>query len=222
MRQLMAIKSLAVPAKLYVGVTEEIAKVAPTKGLSPVSFLTNIYPGHFCLKYRKWGIVTVKTNMLCPDMFGPFHLYVDKHSKSRNKDVEARQKKILDNILKYKDRWQQSLSSCGICTYAGNVPAYAIAKVTIFDSAQNSLIKSLVEMQVSPFEISPQDHKALYHKNLGITRWLAGEMVTPQTLYPEQGDFKKLCEIGEKILDRESLEVFYQNDGRYKSYKNVG
>lgn len=167
---------------LYVGTTEQIAKLAPHKGLTPPVFLTDIYPGFFCkqdCQNGRWGIISINVGKLYKEMFAPSPAYIDRLSKKQTKEAPSeRYQKILDRISDHKTKWQKSLTSSGVCLYLDNIPPSAIEKVMIYDTVGNSTnnhINKLLSELPSPYDLTPAEHKALYNKASCLLNWLNGK-----------------------------------------------
>lgn len=166
---------------LFVGTTEKIAKLAPLKGLEPPNYLTNLYPGVFCRDCgdMKWGIISVDTSVLFPDMMSPFK------SSARN-----------------KRKWKLSLDKYHVCIYHGRIPAAAIVKVMTYNPKSNDFITKTI------LEQNPEK-KDNYEKNLTILKWLNGEDMNLEDIYPDKINYKIISDIGEKIVNRTGLDVYY-------------
>lgn len=178
---------------LYIGTTEQIAKMAPVKGLEPPIFLTDAYPGFFCQQScknnEKWGIISVNQDELYPEMLAPFPNFIDKNNRNKNKPIEKRLQEILDKISIHKDKWQKSLTNCGVCLYIGEIFPNMIKKVMIYNNIHNTIDI------IDPISLSPAEHKAAYQKNLEIAKWLNGEDID-----------------SEKFSNRKGLDLFYTKD----------
>lgn len=178
---------------LYVGVSEQIAKMSPTKGLQPPVILTNVYAPFLCLKNLKdepagrWGIISVRLDKLSREMLTPCQAYMKKYKKD-NKG------------------WEKSLQLYGTCIYPVEIKPYAIERVMIYDPIgrdSNKIINDLVSKQ------NPnKDHKANYVKNLAITKWLNGEEINCDDLC-ENMTQKAKVEIEEMLYQRSALDVYY-------------
>ncbi len=201
---------------LYVGTTEQIAKLAPIRGLEPPIFLTDVYPGFFCKQIcqdERWGIISVNITQLHEEMFAPSPSYIDKFKKY--KDPNAAQEKInkiLSKIANYKGKWGQSLQSCGVCVYTSHIPPAAIQKVMIYNPAgrdSNVAINQLLEELPKPTAISPAQHKATYSKSLGVLRWFNGEPVKCEDIFNGQTNIKLINEIEDKLNNRFGLDLYY-------------
>ena len=184
---------------LYVGTNEQIAKLAPIKGLKAPVILTDVYSGFFCRKNNdlKWGIISIIVDKLCDGMFAPFHFKSDK-----------------------KINWQKSLKDHGACLYNRDIPQSAILKVTIYNPVGNEaniIINKLIEEQ------NPQEnHKLNYKRNLGITKWLNGEDVDYEEIYNGETSYKLINEMGEKLRNKSGLDVFYfKPEEKVRKSKNV-
>jgi len=197
---------------LYIGTNEQTAKLAPLKGLEPPIFLTDVYPGFFCKQScqneEKWGIISVSLNNLHTDMIAPSPKYVEKYIKTKHKSITD----ILTNIANYKSKWQKSLEGCGVCVYLGTIQPSAIRKVMIYSSNgkdTNTVVNQLVNEQPEPHSISPAEHKALYHKSLGISRWFNGEEIRCNDIFNGETNLKLLSELEDKLANRFGLDVYY-------------
>jgi hypothetical protein len=185
-------KELSVPQDsiLYVGVSEQVAKLAPIKGLEAPVVLTDIYPGYFCLqsldKDTKWGIVSVSVANLHKDMFAPFS-FDKKKSKS-------------------KETWQDTLANLGVCLYTANISKIAIEKVTIyqpFGREGNAIINKLIAEQ------DPREHKSNYEKDLCINRWLNGGEINCSDIFNGSTNYKLIAETEGKLTNRSGLDIYY-------------
>ncbi len=174
---------------LYVGTTEQEAKEAPIKGLKPPVVLSDVYPGYFAFSASKdanWGIVEVNMEALLPDNLAPF---------SGRK----------------KQKWRDSLKECGVCLYMLHIPVHAITKVTVYSPngrVGNSFITESVKKN-DPLEVTLAQHQATYALNLGLTRWLACELVTGTELMNGSAA-KQGSKIDDLLANRNGLELFYR------------
>ena len=194
---------------LFVGANEQIAKLAPTKGLEPPVFLTDIYPGFFCLQSHngsKCGIISVNQEVLIPDMFAPFHFYI----KSKDKD------EVLKNIKDYKTRWKKSLQECGVCIYTGPIQSFAIEKIVTYSPTANDYLTKFITEQPNPCEVSAKDHKYNYNSNLAIARWLNGEDIKAEDILDKKLNHKTFCELSDKLANRSGLDLYYQRSEKEK------
>jgi len=178
---------------LYVGTTEQAAKLAPLKGLEPPIFLTDVYPGFFCKQQcnngERWGIISVNFNQLNTEMIAPPPAY--KGSKRK---------------------WDQSLTNCGVCLYKARIPPQAIHKVMIYTPVgrdANIAINNLVNELPEPHLISPTQHKALYAKSLGILKWFNGESVKCEDIFNGKTNIKLISELDDKLNNRFGLDIYY-------------
>lgn len=189
--------------KLYVGTSEYIAKLAPVKGLNPMVFLTDVYSGFFCREEcktsNKWGIISVSLNKLSIDMLAPSPAYL----------------KTLKNPHKYK--WQKSLQETGVCVYTAPIPPFAIERVMIFqNNGSNETINQFIDELPNPYNISPNEHKSLYKKSLGVAKWLNGEQVECSDMMNGVNG-KILAEIEDKLHNRFGLDLYYiRNEERVR------
>jgi len=201
--------------ELYVGTTEQAAKLAPIKGLEPPVILTDSYPGFFCkqkcLPGERWGIISVSLKKLNEEMFAPSPAFIEKFTKKRRGKLEDRIQAILDKIHTYKTKWQKSLNGCGVCLYLANVPPAAIQKVMIYNPdgrEANSAINKIVGELPKPDTVTASQHKASYAKSLSVLKWFNGEEVSC-------GDFnghvnsKLAAELDDTLNNRYGLDVYY-------------
>jgi hypothetical protein len=203
---------------LYVGTTEDAAKLAPLKGLKAPVFLTDIYAGFFCRNAAatgRWGIVSVNIDTLYADMFAPSPAFIERLSKNRSQNPAAIEKKrleILANISKHKARWMKSLSSTGVCVYTLPIPPTSIEKVMIYTAdgrTTNRAINDLIKDLPNPYEQSPYDHKKGYDAAGAITRWLNGEAVKSREILNGGTSIKAFSDLDDKLADRLGLEMYY-------------
>jgi len=196
---------------LFVGTSEQIAKLAPTKGLDPQVFLTDVYPGFFCLQNCngcKWGIVSINQDSLLKDMFAPFHFYIKSKDKSKDE--------ILQNIHEYKTRWKKSLQDCGVCIYTAPIPPQAVEKVITYSPTANNYLTKFISDQANPCEVSPKTHKYDYKSNLTIAKWLNGEDIKVEDVLDNKINHKTFVELSEKIANRSGLDLYYQKSEKDK------
>jgi len=197
---------------LFVGTNEQIAKSAPNKGLPPFTVLTDVYTGFFCKQNsgidEKWGIISISLNELRNDMFAPYIGYLDKFMKNKDVPLVERHQKLLDNINKYKSKWNKSLEEAGVCLYLTKIPPAAIKKVMIYTPSGrdgNIIVNDLTANSPSPSSGSPAYHKANYKKYLGISRWLNGEDVKGEDIHGEKVNF----DFENQLANRYGLDVYY-------------
>lgn len=209
---------------LYIGTSEQVAKLAPNKGLEPPVFLTDVYPGFFCKQSckaedRRWGIISVNLDQLCIEMLAPSPMFVEKNTKNKKEPLEERLKKIRDNISVYKNKWQKSLNDCGVCLYLSHIPPKAIQKIMIYSAVgkdANTAINKLVDELPEPYSVSPSEHKAIYPKSLGILKWFNGDMIKCEDIFNGKTNINLISEIDNRF----GLDVFYIKPEE-KGRKNV-
>lgn len=216
---------------LYIGTTEQAAKLAPVKGIDPLAILTDTYPGFFCKQNcnqnERWGIISISYNQLNEEMFAPSPVFIDRYGKNRRGKAEDRIQEILNKIHNYKTKWQKSLNGCGVCLYLGRIPPQAIQKVMIYSPTgrdANTSINNLIAELPEPYSISPAEHKALYSKSLGILKWFNGEAVKCEDIFNGQTSIKLISEIDDKLNNRYGLDIYYmkpEEKGRKGVHKQL-
>ncbi len=213
---------------LYIGTTEDVAKLAPSKGLEPPVFLTDIYAGFFCKSVcppeaERWGIISVKLNTLYQDMIAPSPAFIQRINKLRTRNpaaLEKQRKEILENLANYKNKWKLSLAQSGVCVYLLKIPPTAIEKIMIYNingRDTNPVINDIIKDSASPYEQTAYSHKHSYHKGLAITRWFNGEAIRCHDIYNGQTTIKQYNEIDDKLNNRLGLDVYYiKTEEKYK------
>ncbi len=208
---------------LFIGTNEQKAKVAPLKGLEPPIFLTDVYPAFFCKQDctngERWGILSVCLTDLYADKLAPSPSYIKKYTKT-NKTAEQ----ILNEIERYKSKWEKSLSGCGVCVYNLPIPPKAIQRIMIYSCAgreTNATINRLINELPEPHSVSPATHKALYHKSLGLSRWFNGEEVRCEDIYNGETNIKLVNELDGSLTNRLGLDMYYLKSEEKKRGKKI-
>jgi hypothetical protein len=180
---------------LYIGTSEEIAKVAPVKGLEPPIFLTNTYAGYFANKSKstRWGLIEIDIEALFIDCFAPFNEKIPKK------------------------QWKKSLQDTGVCLYTGKIPTYAIQKVVIY-TPTNKFVNQRVD-KVNPCKGWSRKHKENYRQNSCLSRWLLGEHVTARQWHDSNVDYNSMAVIEGNLYDRTGLFLFYVKSEKDKQVK---
>lgn len=198
---------------LYVGTSEEKAKLAPVYGLNSPVILTDVYCGQFAKleSTNRWGIIKVNIEALFPVGMAPFHYWLErKYKKAGRKDsLEERLQHFIDNIDDYQYLWEKSLDECGVCLYMIDLPIAAIDRISIYDPVvrtKNKFISDSPNVS-NPYHIHIGNHKKNYRVNHCLTRWLMGEAVTGEDWSDNMTDSIK---ISEKLGNRQALDIFYQ------------
>lgn len=216
-----SIKGLPFP-KLYHGTSERIAKLASHSGIVPYDveeaadrvfsdtknglvYLTNTYPGQMAFAHsnlkERWGVIEVNVAALDLTRLFPSE---DALSVPRRKPLDPRRR-----ILKSKMKWTASVSTCGLCTYAGAIPASAISRIAIYSPYSNWLVtKSILHAKLGRGAY----HLANLKRNIAIVRWLMAEGVTSEEWLSDKyvsASIKEREEVMSALVERSGLDIFY-------------
>jgi hypothetical protein len=179
---------------LYIGTSEEIAKVAPVKGLEPPIFLTNTYAGHFAAQTKsvKWGLIEVDIESLFLDSFASFS------------------KKIPRN------QWKKSVQSTGVCLYLSKIPPCAVKRVTIYNPTNKFINRRVTKTNPN---VAVAVHKENVKQNICISKWLLGEYITAEQWHNDDVDYKSMVVIEGSLYDRSGLSLYYIRPEKEKPVK---
>ncbi len=207
-----------IPATLYHGTTERIAKQAPVFGLSAATgpiYLTDVYPGYFAFyastkEDDRWGILEIDLALLEQGLFVPSEWLLEQTVGRPAKSESARTKRLdsfRKNLDRYHRKWKESLRSIGSCAYLGPVPKKAIRRVTIYDPHSNPMITTAV---IST-RLTLAEHKQNYARHRAVTRWLLGEDVTPQEWAGVKQELTTADKekLAESLQSKWGLDVFF-------------
>jgi hypothetical protein len=185
------------PARLYHGTNEKIAKMAPSRGIhsnEPIA-LTGVYGIYQAFMSagprERWAIVEIAQDRLQEaNLFPALDLLPDRLKEEKGRT------------------WKQSLETVGFCLYNGAIPAAAVRKLWIYNPQSNWLITSCV-LQI---ELGPEHYDKDLKRLSIINRWLTGEYVgIEQWLAEQEGSFSReqIEEMGARWSDRSGLDLFY-------------
>jgi hypothetical protein len=228
--------------RLYHGTTEIIAKTAPVKGLIPyeVSLLdngkpraigasstsalsiTDSYAGMMafdtCGNKERWGLLEINPDELDEKLFVPHELFLMENSKKKPESIQDHVKAVADYRTKLASShksWKDSLSSVGLCSYQGVIPAKAITKIVIYDWKSNWFITK----EIFNLTIGSKSHKIQIERQKLLTRWLMCDVLSPSEWV---SDYSSLTSpekepISSGLINKSGLDIYFQQPtGRWK------
>ena len=157
------------------------------ESLKNAVYLTTVYSGYYAATTsgvfdERWCVIEInlkhlEKRKLIPDedYIADRQCYKDK-LKDRNKVTQS----IRENILNFQSKWKESIGNLGTCAYLDTVPISAINRISLFDPNSNRDIAIMWLDPVISINAFPY-YASKYH---ALTKWLLGEKISAQALFP--------------------------------------
>lgn len=153
-------------------------------------YLTTAYAPYFAMcraeASEDWAIIEVDTDLLDAKNMRPDEDFVEQASRegpesyminalAGGNGMVERTAWLRDNIDAYAHHWEDSIRGLGNCAHRGTIPMEAITKIVLFDPESNKRMAFSIDPT-----ISLMNYMFVGARYRAITRWFAGEEITPQ------------------------------------------
>jgi len=160
-------------------------------------YLTTAYAPFFAACAAKEGgrlvVVEVETDLMERELFRPDEDFLEQATLGRlmswenplpGQSMEQRTKWFRDHADQYAHCWEDSVAGLGTCSYEGAIPLDAVTKIVAFDP------KEAVELAWAFMDpsITLLNYKFCGSKYRAMTRWFAGEAVSPIEMFTSFGE----------------------------------
>lgn len=213
--------------KVYHGTSEEVARMARTRGLLPreasgsagqwtecpsrgdMIYLSRSYAPYFaaCASDGNWGLVEVDTDLLNEESLHPDEDFLEQVTRGRDgidDEIVDRTRYYREILEDYQEHWALSVEHLGNCAHLGAIPPDAITGVVIFDPQSNP---GIAMMAMDP-QITILNHRLLgATKYNALTDWFFGFIPNLSEIEPSAA----LVEAGQSLPDpfHESMQSLH-------------